>query len=112
MMSGFCNFIAGVLLLVLLSACAQKTDSPVLLANSTTPQDEEAVALYKKQCISCHANDLGGRVGPNLQKVGSKLAKEDIYKVIHDGAKGMPGYKDKLSSEGIEAIARWLSKYN
>ncbi|MGG1660021.1 c-type cytochrome [Brevibacillus sp. NRS-1366] len=67
------------------------------------------MTLYKKQCLSCHAADLGGLVGPSLQQVGTRLTEEQIMEKIRDGAKGMPSFEKLLSPEDLEALAQWLS---
>jgi cytochrome c551 len=63
------------------------------------------------KCISCHGVDLTGKVGPktNLQKVGSKLSKEQIANQIKNGGGGMPVYKTTLSDEEIGLLSDWLS---
>lgn len=103
-------FLAAALVVLLLSACGQQKDDAFLQSSITTPADEEAVALYKKQCISCHAADLSGRVGPNLQKIGSSLSEEQLISILEEGSKGMPAYKNRLEKEEIEALAQWLAK--
>lgn len=73
-------------------------------------EEERAVALYKKQCMSCHAVDLSGRVGPSLQKAGSQMTVEQLAERIRVGGKGMPAYQKILKAEEVEALAHWLSK--
>lgn len=104
------GFAVVLTVLVLLTACGQKADDTVLRSSITTPADGEAVALYKKQCMSCHATDLSGRVGPNLQEVGSRLTDEQLIMIIQEGVKGMPAYKNRLEQKEIEVLAQWLAK--
>lgn len=73
-------------------------------------ESNEAVTIYKKMCISCHGNDLQGRAGPNLQKVGSKLTEEQIIDVISNGRKGMPQFGKRISAEEIQSLTTWLSE--
>lgn len=68
-----------------------------------------AEAIYKKNCIGCHAVDLAGGVGPNLQKVGAKISVDEIKAKIANGAGGMPAYKDQLSEVEIDALSNWLA---
>lgn len=72
---------------------------------------EQVQTIYKQSCISCHGNDLEGKVGPstNLQKAGAKLSKEQIAKQIASGGGGMPAFGSKLKPEEVEAIASWLA---
>jgi mono/diheme cytochrome c family protein len=69
-----------------------------------------AQALYKQNCISCHGVDLQGGVGPNLQKVGSKLTLEQTYKLLQNGKGMMPGFKTQLKDEEIANLSRWLAE--
>ncbi|WJQ80961.1 c-type cytochrome [Brevibacillus brevis] len=72
--------------------------------------EKTAMQLYKNNCMSCHGNDLSGRVGPGLQQVGSKMAEEKLIEIIMVGANGMPGYEKVLSAEEIGQLAKWLSE--
>ena len=70
-----------------------------------------AEALYKKQCISCHGEQLEGRVGPatNLKQVGARLSRDQIAATITNGKNGMPRFKNSLSETEIGALADWLA---
>lgn len=76
-------------------------------AVSPTKLDAEAIA--KANCISCHGADLAGKVGPNLQKIGAKLSRDQIKNQITNGGGGMPSMKNKLKPEEIDALADWLA---
>lgn len=107
--------------LVLLSGCGPK-DSPAPFGGGKAaggPSEEalagaspEVQSLYKSNCLSCHGNELEGRVGEktNLQKVGERLTKDEIVKQIENGGRGMPGYSGKLKPEEIDSLATWLSE--
>ncbi|MGM1049564.1 MAG: c-type cytochrome [Bacillota bacterium] len=104
------GLIIAILAVLLLSACNQKVvDDSTLRATIMSPEDEEAVALYKNQCISCHAVDLSGKVGPALQNIGSTMTEEKINEIIRDGSKGMPSFKKLLEDNEIEILAGWLA---
>ncbi|WP_152393896.1 c-type cytochrome [Paenibacillus guangzhouensis] len=98
------------LILLVLPACGPSTNTQVVDSQTIAPEDASAVALYKKSCLSCHAADLSGRVGPSLQEIGTKLSNEQLYTIIHDGTKGMPAFEKALNSEEIDALTQWLSK--
>ncbi|MFF2890192.1 c-type cytochrome [Paenibacillus sp. NPDC057967] len=111
MRRGYGFFAAVLAMLLLLSACGQKADNSVLQSTISTPADVAAVAIYKKQCISCHAHDLSGRVGPALQIVGSAYTAEQLATIIGEGSgRGMPAYGNRLDQDEIEALAQWLAK--
>jgi mono/diheme cytochrome c family protein len=82
--------------------------------SSATPKAEEsnaasAAVLFKQSCTSCHGVDLGGDIGPNLQKVGDRLTKEEITTQITDGGSQMPPFAKRLKANEIETIAAWLA---
>lgn len=60
-------------------------------------------AAYNDNCASCHREDGGGEIGPNLTDPywihGGSLM--DIYKTVTQGVsdKGMPAWKDQLSQQ-------------
>lgn len=73
---------------------------------------DEIQTIYTKNCLSCHGGSLEGKIGPNtnLQKVGSRMNKEQIAKQINQGGNGMPGFGGKLKPEEAEALAAWLAE--
>ncbi|MFC5407411.1 c-type cytochrome [Cohnella soli] len=103
--------------MLLLSACGsnsgsgKQSDPAASSAAVSAPESDspEAMALYKSNCIACHAADLGGRVGPNLQTIGAKRSKEELAETIGGGRRGMPAFKKKLSQNEIDQIAGWLA---
>ncbi|MFF2886435.1 c-type cytochrome [Paenibacillus sp. NPDC057967] len=78
-------------------------------AGGGTVDAAAAEAIYKQNCIGCHAVDLSGGVGPNLTKVGAKLSVDEIKATITNGRGGMPAYKDQLSSADIDTLSNWLA---
>ncbi len=72
----------------------------------------DAAALYASKCKSCHGADgKGTSVG---QKMGAKDFAElkgteaDLAAAIKNGKGKMPAYKDKLSAEEIDALAKFV----
>lgn len=104
-----CSFLMLIIVL-LLPACSSGGNNPGIDRAGNTSEGPNAAALYKKSCLPCHAADLSGKVGPGLLEIGSKLNEEQLFDLIHDGARGMPAFKKMLSVEEIEALAQWLSK--
>lgn len=93
-------------LLLIVTACSNA-------GNDNQPKEAKEISaevLYKSKCLGCHAADLKGRVGPNLQQVGARLSGEQLNAIISDGAKGMPAFKKSLDQEEIEALVQWLSE--
>ncbi|WP_138754939.1 c-type cytochrome [Paenibacillus sinopodophylli] len=106
----------ALILLISLSACGgnktnngAKDETPAENNGSTTVNTAEAESLYGKNCVSCHAVDLAGGVGPNLQNVGAELSVDQISAQISNGGNGMPAYKGQLKDEEIAVLANWLA---
>ncbi len=122
----------GILALVLLfslllaSGCGKPANesanngAKVAPAATATPDEFAfARATYAKECSACHGQDgAGGLVktteGTKL-KVPSltegrvvKHLDEDYVDQINKGGEGMPKFKDKLSPEEINTMARFI----
>lgn len=103
-------------LAVTLSACGTKKEANEPSTPSGGTQGGTTVSaaetLYKQNCVSCHGEDLAGKVGArsNLQKVGSKMTKDQIAKQIKNGGSGMPAMGGRLKDDQIETLAVWLSE--
>ena len=67
----------------------------------------DASSLYQQNCAACHGNNLQGKNGPNLQKIGSELTKDQILKQIKNGGGGMPG--NIISGKDADKVATWLA---
>ncbi|REE92730.1 cytochrome c551 [Paenibacillus taihuensis] len=67
-----------------------------------------AETVYKANCVSCHATDLSGGVGPNLQKIGGTKSLDEISTQIQNGGGGMPAFKGQLTDAEISNLSGWL----
>lgn len=81
------------------------------LTASANTDDPATAKLYLEHCSACHGMDRLGGIGPallpeNLKRLRSKKAVE----VITHGraATQMAGFKDKLSTEQIAALAKMI----
>ncbi|MBA2875785.1 cytochrome c551 [Thermaerobacillus caldiproteolyticus] len=66
-----------------------------------------AEQIFQQNCASCHGQDLEGKIGPSLQKVGSKYSKDEIKQIIEKGRGGMPG--GLIQGENVDKVAEWLA---
>lgn len=70
-------------------------------------------AVFKANCVSCHAKDGGGLVGPNLTDDEYKNVKDigDILTVLQNGANAgaMPAWKNRLSTNEIVLLASYVA---
>ncbi|KPB05636.1 cytochrome c551 [Bacillus sp. CHD6a] len=74
----------------------------------TMVENEEAQQLYQS-CIGCHGNNMEGKSGPNLQKVGSKYSQEEIESIINNGQGNMPA--GLVPEEDATVLAEWLAQH-
>ncbi|MCS7460576.1 cytochrome c [Paenibacillus doosanensis] len=93
---------------VLFMTTKQEASAPAL---PDTPLNSQAAeAIYKQSCIACHGNDLEGKIGPNLQKIGGKYSDKQLYGIVQNGRGGMPAFKSTLKDEEIVNLAKWLAE--
>ena len=70
--------------------------------------------VFSANCASCHGPDGDGGVGPQLsggavvESVGDPAA---IAVVVTDGRGGMPSYSGRLSTEEIDAVAKYVTEF-
>lgn len=64
-------------------------------------------ALYTQSCVSCHAADLTGGVGPALNALEGVYTAEEIVDIIHNGRGAMPAFSN-LSDAEADAIAQFV----
>lgn len=89
------------------------TPVPVKLVEKSTPLElRGAAVLQVKNCRNCHALDgTGGRRGPDLSGVGTRLTRDQIIDQISNGTPGggnMPAYGKHVSPAEMEAMAAFL----
>jgi len=73
---------------------------------------DEGKSIFVKNCVSCHANDGGGLVGPNLTDDywihGGGI--KNVFIVIKNGvpSKGMIAWQTQLSPTQMQAVASYV----
>lgn len=70
--------------------------------------EEEAEALYKKHCASCHGEKREGTLGPALK--GSAKPDADLFKIISQGleANGMPAFSSSLDEQKVWKLVTYI----
>jgi len=65
--------------------------------------------LYQRNCAACHQDDLSGTPPefPSLIDLGDKSSREEVVKIVREGAGRMPGF-GHLGDEATEAITTFL----
>lgn len=84
---------------LVLGACGGSDDG-----GETSP----AETVYKKNCASCHGQDLEGGMGPGLATIGSDYSAEEIDEIIREGKGDMPA-QPKVDDDDREMLAEWLA---
>src|SRR5229473_4231321 len=87
---------------------------PEDLVQSSTPlQLQGAVVFQNKQCRNCHALEgIGGRRGPDLSRVGTRLTRDQLIDQISNGTPGggnMPAYGKQMKPAEMSALVEFLA---
>jgi cytochrome c551 len=92
---------------LVLAACGGGQGTTDNNKDSGTSTASAAEQIFQQNCASCHGQNLEGKVGPNLQKVGSKYSKDQIKQIIEKGRGGMPA--GVIQGEDADKVAEWLA---
>jgi ubiquinol-cytochrome c reductase cytochrome b subunit len=66
--------------------------------------------LQAKQCRNCHALEgKGGKRGPDLAGVATRLTEEQLVRQVLQGGGNMPAYGDHLSPHEVTALVAFLT---
>ena len=91
-----------------------ESDAPTLLKLLKDPKLLTiGKATYKGNCVSCHAADASGLIGPNLTDDYWKNVHqiEDIAQIVNEGAASgaMPGWKIRLHPNEIVLVSAYVA---
>jgi len=78
--------------------------------NTSQAQEPSGQDLIKRlNCQGCHTlAGQGGKLGPNLSRVGQRLSPEAIKKQLVSPQGGMPNFAH-LKPEELDAVVTYLS---
>jgi ubiquinol-cytochrome c reductase cytochrome b subunit len=84
---------------------------PASVVRSTDPTVVEGARLFhEKGCEYCHAIEgQGGKRGPDLSDVRSRMQPDQIAARITNGSLNMPAYARTLTPEQVNTLVRFLS---
>ena len=86
---------------------------PERLVQNSTPLRLQGAALFQnKTCRNCHALEgKGGKRGPDLTAVGTRLTRDQLIDQVSNGTPGggnMPAYGKQISAAEMAALAEFL----
>ena len=82
---------------------------------AVAPQTQTAAAVFARYCVGCHVIDGdGGKDGPELSHIGSRLDSEALRRLIADPTSvksdaEMPKFAKRLTPEELDAISSYLA---
>ncbi len=83
-----------------------------MVENSTPLARRGALVFQHKNCRNCHALDgKGGRRGPDLSIVGTKMTRDQLIDQVSNGTPGggeMPAYAKQIGPDEMTALAEFL----
>jgi ubiquinol-cytochrome c reductase cytochrome b subunit len=118
--------VLGVLLIVLIVVTLAGLGvtspwSPVMDAWSSTPvpaayvkgrsalELQGALVIQAKQCRNCHAlGGDGGRRGPSLDGVATRLTRDQLIRQVLQGGGNMPAYGKNLTPAEVTAVVAFM----
>src|SRR5262249_47143703 len=86
---------------------------PEDLVQSSSPITLQGALMFQnKSCRNCHALEgIGGRRGPDLTTVGSRLTRDQLIDQVSNGTPGggnMPAYGKQLSPAEMTTLVEFL----
>lgn len=70
---------------------------------------EGANVFQYKQCRNCHAlGGVGGRRGPALDDIASRMTQDQLIRQVEQGGGNMPAFGANLSPPQITALVKFL----
>jgi ubiquinol-cytochrome c reductase cytochrome b subunit len=86
---------------------------PVDIVKRSTPVElQGALVFQNKNCRNCHALEgLGGRRGPDLTAVGTRLTRDQLIDQVSNGTPGggnMPAYGKQMPPNEMSALVEFL----
>ena len=86
------------------------TPVPERIVKELAPEQLLGAAVFQnKTCRNCHALDgAGGRRGPDLTTVGTRLTHDELIRQVIQGGGNMPAYGKQLSPAEVEVLVSFL----
>jgi ubiquinol-cytochrome c reductase cytochrome b subunit len=84
--------------------------TPVAYVHGRTPLElQGALVVQNKQCRNCHSlGGEGGRRGPALDGVATRLTRDQLIRQVLQGGGNMPAYGKNLAPAEVNALVAFL----
>ena len=86
---------------------------PVRIVERASPVELQGALVFQyKNCRNCHALDgVGGRRGPDLTSIGTRMTRNQLIDQVSNGTPGggnMPAYGKQISPHEMDALVDFL----
>jgi ubiquinol-cytochrome c reductase cytochrome b subunit len=83
---------------------------PVEFLNGRSPLERQGALVFQvKQCRNCHAiGGSGGQRGPALDRVATRLTRDQLVRQVIQGGGNMPAYGKNLNPAEVTALVSFL----
>ena len=83
---------------------------PVSYLNPLSPLQRQGVLVFQdKQCHNCHEiAGLGGKRGPDLTRVATRMTHNQLVRQVIQGGGNMPAYGKNLHPADVTALVSFL----
>ena len=84
--------------------------TPIEYVKGRTPLElQGALVLQNKQCRNCHSlGGEGGRRGPALDGVATRLTRDQLIRQVIQGGGNMPAYGKNLAPHEVTALVAFM----
>jgi len=84
--------------------------TPIEYVKGRTPLElQGALVLQNKQCRNCHTlGGEGGRRGPALDGVATRLTRDQLIRQVIQGGGNMPAYGKNLAPHEVTALVAFM----
>ena len=83
---------------------------PVDFLNGRTPLERQGALVFQgKQCRNCHSiGGSGGKRGPELDRVATRMTHDQLVRQVIQGGGNMPAYGKNLNPAEVTALVSFL----
>jgi len=83
---------------------------PVEYLNGRTPLERQGALVFQgKQCRNCHSiGGSGGKRGPELDRVATRMTHDQLVRQVIQGGGNMPAYGKNLNPAEVTALVSFL----